>query len=310
MHANKNDKCAETTGGSFQSIRTETLVLSEDGFYRRRHILSSRFLTGVFVVVILVHVAVMTMVQIFSIRYSFKSSAADADGVCMIGWEYVPHYVISFMYTLVVLPFLSYQMRDVNDAYGIRREMFSICILTSFSTMLLILFLYLVKLQLLSAVVSVIYGLTVISPLLDSYSITIFRWPWLFNSKSNLPYTREAMEMLLNDPILFNQFKLFSVTDFTLECVLFYECCHNSLVTGDEEVLKEIYLNFVHPDAKFQINLSEQTRSELDSLVRQNRYERTMYLNAERDIQDLMYVNTFSRYVQHNQDSKLAWEQV
>ncbi|KAK9728609.1 hypothetical protein K7432_000956 [Basidiobolus ranarum] len=333
VHVSKQNtvnQSIETAGGSFEMFnmtgktrnRPDIFSLNEDSFYQKRHILSKRFLAGIFIAVMLAHLLIIVVIQVFSVAYSFKPSVGSESGaICMIGWEYIPHYVISSIYTLIVLPLLIYRMRDVNDAYGIRRELLYTSILMVLSTIILILFLYLPQLHFISTVVSgivwsavpliAIYALMVIRPLVDSYNIVLLkRWSCLFKSKPNLPYTREAMELLLQDPILFNQFKLFSVTDFTLECVLFYECCRNSRFSMDVKELKEIYLNFIHPEAKFQINLSERTKSELEALAHQEKFEPDMYLDASKDIQDLMYVNTFSRYVQHNQNSKAVWEQV
>ncbi|KAK9765404.1 hypothetical protein K7432_006298 [Basidiobolus ranarum] len=311
------------TYASDTSFPSTSFPLEENWYYKHRRILGSNVLGTLMSVVVLIHVIVLMVIQVVSPRFAVVPSIADEE--CMVGWEWIPHRFFVALYTVLIF-FLILLLRSVSDAYGIRRELIIMCSISTFIDIFLIIFFSVPAMQILDPnifslaialiPISIFYYFMVLKPIIESYGFTtIFQTLMCRPPQITLTSSMESFEILLRTPSLFEQFKLFAVKDFTVENVLFYEyCCriHELAVSSSNytEELREMFTIFIAHDSRFMINLNGRTFRKLQQMVLEGRFEENMYDEAQEEVKDLMFRNTYPRYLQTRRNTNVRWDTV
>ncbi|ORX88373.1 hypothetical protein K493DRAFT_306675 [Basidiobolus meristosporus CBS 931.73] len=298
--------------------------LTQNWYYRRRYMLSGQYISTVISIILMFHLGVAFVVQLLSTRFVMNFAAVSED--CMKGWEYYPHDVFACIYILICFPYLVYQLWTVKDAYGIRIELIVTSLVSCVGFCIFLISLNIDKNGTLNQYVpnSLWWGLPlmVTSFFAVTYPlINALRHTFSFSRRTSAEteFSMEAFESLLSNPIYFENFKLFTVSDFTVENVLFYERCRNvTLNTREAELngnrinlvpeLQEIYNTFIKNSAEFQVNLEANTRRALVDKAKKNQFTVDMYDQAAEEIKMLMFRNTYLRYLAHVKTKRVDWE--
>ncbi|KAK9728706.1 hypothetical protein K7432_000852 [Basidiobolus ranarum] len=292
-------------------------ILENDWFYQRRYIATPNYMSTWLLILVMFHGAVSAVVHLYSPKLNQNPTPLTD---CYAGVEYIPRRAFCYFYGVVVIPFLICLMRNVNDAYGIRRELASATVINILGDTLLLVFVSWDKLRdaidpdisgIIWTVVPmvIIYILLVVAPLFESYLIDLrkgkkSRHPIVMGKSIILDRTRDSFEVLLKNSNLLYQFKMFAVADFTVECVLFYEACERLLnMTNSaspemvQEHLREIYEAFIAPHSKFQVNLTDDTIRQIRLVAKADIWEIDMYNVAITEVKELMFRNTYPRFL-------------
>ncbi|ORX69329.1 regulator of G protein signaling superfamily [Basidiobolus meristosporus CBS 931.73] len=310
------------TYASDTSFPSTTFPLEENWYYKHRRILGSNVMGTLIGIIILVHIIILMVVQVVSPRFSVIPMA-NKD--CMVGWEWIPHRFFVAFYTVLII-LLILMLRTVSDAYGIRRELIIMCSISTTIDIFLIIFFSVPAMQAVDPEIfslaialfpiAVFYYYMVLNPTLETFGFTsVFQALGCRSPQLILTSSMESFEILLRTPSLFEQFKLFAVKDFTVENVLFYEhCCRiHELASNSSsfvEELQEMYSTFIANDSRFMVNLNGTTLRKLKRMFAEGRFEENMYDDAQREVKDLMFRNTYPRYLQTRRNNNLRWDTV
>ncbi|KAK9759360.1 Regulator of G-protein signaling 20, partial [Basidiobolus ranarum] len=142
-----------------------------------------------------------------------------------------------------------------------------------------------------------------------------------FNSHP-LTATKLSFEKVVESYNLWEQFKLFAVQDFTVENVLFYERCRKlkfDWITEDgtepeissmEMEIQDVYNTFVAPNARFMVNLNGKTRRLIQDSLKRREFSVDIFERALEEVGELMFRNTYPRFLQSRRNTHLKWEEV
>ncbi|ORX96394.1 hypothetical protein K493DRAFT_371011 [Basidiobolus meristosporus CBS 931.73] len=301
--------------------------LENDWYYQRRYIATPNYMTTWLLIFLLLHSAVTAIVHLFSVRLN-QSPAPTTD--CYDGVDYIPRRAFCVLYGMIIIPLLVYLMRNVQDAYGIRSELATATLVNVLCDIILLVFTSWGKLRnaidpdvsgLIWTIVPmvIIHILLVVAPLVESHLIDLRKGkplshPIMRGRSIVLDNTRESFESMLQNPSLMEQFKMYSVSDFTVECVLFYEACaktknqENSSPEALQEQFKEIYNTFIAPNSRFQVNLTDDTIRQIRILAKSDRWDGTMYQPAILEVKELMFRNTYPRFLVRYRRGDSHWD--
>ncbi|KAK9685363.1 hypothetical protein K7432_015524 [Basidiobolus ranarum] len=295
--------------------------LANNWYYRNRRLFSVAFYAQICCAIVFIHIVVLTIIQCNTTSFSIHPVMVRSN--CSVGWEWLPHRLYIVVYAIVVNPFILLRLRGIHDAYGIREELMVLTITNSvFDLVFLILFALnafggidpdFYGLLFVVVPISLIHCFLIIRPLCESYGIHFSRFGIKRNSIYKvLKFTPECFEKILKDPLLLEQFKSFAAKDFTVENVLFYERCQaisqNEVDPAKLEFeLRETYTTFIEPNAELLVNLDSNTASKIKADVSVEKFYPSMYDEAQTEIKDLMFRNTFPRFLEYMTHNKSHW---
>ncbi|KAK9759433.1 hypothetical protein K7432_017624 [Basidiobolus ranarum] len=243
---------------------------------------------------------------------------------CVIDWEMIP--VVSFhgAYVLLMFPGLVWLVWKVEDAHWIKRELMLVLTVETINFT-----------GRLVAVVTRMIGSTfpvapttwfTVATLVVVHIITIV-FPLIDGWQENHPGTQTnhtAFQIILDDPYMFQSFKLFSVKDFSVENVLFYEAYkrlsrnvkirHRDTKTsliGDSYLVEEIlqiYSTFIRTKSSFELNISGRSRREMDCTIEGGPpYSLKTLDNIKEEVFINMYHHTYPRFVRATNTSSRTY---
>jgi len=115
--------------------------------------------------------------------------------------------------------------------------------------------------------------------------------------------SQRLFEAVLQDPLLFEQFRKFTVADFSVENALFYEFSTRLMLhpypNGSPELCAfelEIFNLFISEKADFPLNLTAKTLSNIREKVQKEEFDITLYDVARREVIAMMYTDTWVRF--------------
>jgi hypothetical protein len=269
-------------------------------FHRYRTLLTERAIV-VFSVAAVVFMAVLACSVYLSDTTLKNTYAPDC-----AGWPYYPFYVFTGI-NLFMLLGLAVVIRTCKDAYGIRTELYVTVVVTSIS-LLLVMTMDDTNVHqwfgdwYASSWIWLLVGLAIS----DLYSHV---YPLIRIVRGCAHTDLEAAEFstMLSTPDLFEEFKAFSVTDFTIELVLFHEhyvhFCHTFTMTKDGmsrssiRLLRDMYHTFIKPGAIMELGVDgiHQVRKRYQS----HNLDKDMFNQVEIQVLALLKWNTFPRFIQH-----------
>ncbi|KAI9597480.1 hypothetical protein BDF19DRAFT_435223 [Syncephalis fuscata] len=174
-------------------------------------------------------VSILLIIHIYSSENSF-TKMDTGDNKCITGWERYLLYVIISVYTVVAQPATLYLARNIRDNFSIWFE----CLITAILTFILY-SAYLVLLFIPSYVSVHFMAYLFVAQVVMTQAVSIFRpalneWQQRGRVKrlqdvNNGSISRTSFRSMIDDTFLFNQFKEFTLRDFSIENVLFIEAC-------------------------------------------------------------------------------------
>jgi len=202
--------------------------------------------------------------------------------------------------------------RDVQDSYGIRMEFLLTYIIANAVLIAYVVYVYWQQPTNFPGELVLAFGFML------THCVSLF-YPLLSNAfyrTKALLYHRDMekghvkekgnqrlFEAVLQDPLLFEQFRKFTVNDFSVENALFYEfttrlmlhpCPDGSPELRDFEL--QIFNLFIAERADFPLNLTAKTVSNIREKVRQESFDITLYDVARREVIAMMYADTWVRF--------------
>ncbi|ORX89474.1 regulator of G protein signaling superfamily [Basidiobolus meristosporus CBS 931.73] len=235
---------------------------------------------------------------------------------CINGWYWSPVLGIFILYTLGLLPVMLYYLRGVRDAYDIKVEvLWDICI-GAVSTIACLLstelnhnetLLRLFPNQMWNALMCMsMYCIAVAIPFCEKRRFLA--------SYPTRDGAQPLFEDILKDSSLFQEFHAFSVRDFSVENPLFYRRvnqwihdmkdlesseCTPLMRTKLHKEAYEIFQTFIARNADFEINIRGETYQRISHDLTQEKVESTLFDRALSEVTDMMFQQTFPRFLHH-----------
>ncbi|KAK9762849.1 hypothetical protein K7432_011008 [Basidiobolus ranarum] len=315
-----------------------TLPLEQSWFHKHRHMLSNNFLNTSIGIALAFHVMVLIVLQAFSENIAIIPQVAMHN--CFAGWEWIPHQIFVVCYNVILFVFVI-MLRNVSDAYGIRGELLYMSIVNMFFDILFIIYYHVpvfrtfdphdYAVNLAFVPLLTFHYHMIVRPVMATLgyaglSSFIFRRNRVISDSSINSYpltaTKVSFEQVMESSTLWEQFKLFAVQDFTVENVLFFERCRKlkydwmtedetqSKVDNMEIEIQDVYNTFIAPNARFMVNLNGKTRRLILECLKQRNFSVDIFERALDEVAELMFRNTYPRFLQSRRNTYLKWEDV
>ncbi|ORX91335.1 hypothetical protein K493DRAFT_317346 [Basidiobolus meristosporus CBS 931.73] len=315
-----------------------SVPLEHSWFHKHRYILSPNYLNTVIGIILTFHAMILIVLQVFSPKVAILPTVAMEN--CFVGWEWIPHQMFIVLYNLILF-ILVILLRDVADAYGIRAELLYMSIVNMIFDIFFIMFFHIPVFRELDPHDYVVNLMFV--PLLNFHYHMIIRpvlasrgYPSMSNMllrqnrnsaefgfhAHSLTASKLSFDQMVESYALWEQFKLFAVQDFTVENVLFFERCRklkqmwaaeNATPPETSTLEKEIhdlYNTFIAPNARFVVNLNGKTRRLIQEALKKREYKMEIFERALEEVGELMFRNTYPRFLQSRRNLHLKWEDV
>ncbi|KAI9143699.1 RGS domain-containing protein [Paraphysoderma sedebokerense] len=223
------------------------------------------------------------------------------------GLDFLPLYIFVGLYFLLIPCFL-YLIKNVKDSYYIKLE-FQLTL----STFFILFCLYLVDrfgfgktltpagdLVWLFSVVVICHTISVTAPVLG---VDIMK---LRPTKESVNNTLDNFNKILMDRRLFAQFKKSLAEDFSIENGLFFEDLlalendenkrKNSPKLYEKSIIA-IYQSYIKSGANNEINIPAPTRKKIIQEINAKNFELEIYEQAKKEVCQMMYQNSFPRFL-------------
>ncbi|ORX90445.1 regulator of G protein signaling superfamily [Basidiobolus meristosporus CBS 931.73] len=234
---------------------------------------------------------------------------------CPLGWEFYPFMGSLAIYLFLGVPVLLYWFWGIDDVYGIRKELLAVAITSMIGFFLYLIFMFLPSLRTVEKTFAAYVWGAITLVLIHTFFVIypIYELRKSRQVRANAKNT-QVFDKVLSDPVLFEDFKAFTIKDFSVENPLFYERCRKlresvthiprfsakvSLSNKQRIELRSMYDTFINPKSEFQVNLSSATIEELTKRFDSGELALNMFSRAEWEIHLLMYQNTFPRYLKY-----------
>ncbi|KAK9729399.1 Regulator of G-protein signaling 11 [Basidiobolus ranarum] len=226
----------------------------------------------------------------------------DSSSDCFEHVVFLPLKIICCTYALVIGSFCLYMLHGVQDAFGIRRELLYIVM-----TIMIVLGIFFVYSfvdvfkpyhSVFATSYFLVFGLMVIQviminiPLIKVYRNTRNQW--------SLEKGQMGFYEVVHDPLLFEQFKDFTVKEFSIENPLFFERCQRAKKLSKsllkDEVLA-IYDTFIVPGAALQVNLCNTVVKQITLRILDEDIDGSIFDAAIIEVTEIMVRHTFPRFL-------------
>ncbi|ORX81184.1 regulator of G protein signaling superfamily [Basidiobolus meristosporus CBS 931.73] len=285
------------------------LVLDENWYAQHREKFTTKYIAKLIGACVAFQTVLTLIIQVFTIK--FQITPKIATGGCLVGWEFIPVWLTSAFYVFLLCPLFITWIRGVNDAYGIRRELIADFTLGVLAFLLYIIFASFPQMKNIRLIFPAAHWSVVALVFSHIFSIVA---PTIEALKGG-PKTRKSTSLasfdsMVEDPRQFEVFKRFTLRDFSVENVLFYERViqlklkyqdlpynpKGSLSTEVVYELTNIYNTFITTGSEFELNLEAATISRL-----KERFQKELRLDvfdqALMEVRNLMYRYTYPRFV-------------
>lgn len=279
-------------------------------YLKNRRRLSDKLLIYYISVVLIAFSLILVSVQLISPELKNVSASAH----CALTWENIPALALIVVTLCINVPLLFSNISDINDTYGIKYELCAVYTLGTLgiSSHLLYQFfnqgkrvpfpLYFVLIFLLV----VVHSLMVLRPIWwyvkEQWIIRNFLKENNDLEADSASQMREIYGLILSDNILFEDFKEYTIKDFSVENALFYEIATRLAQNPPSdasyliEQQKAIYDLFISPTADIPLNVTSQSVQKIRCQVAKNEFKEDMFNDVLREVMDLMYTDTFLRF--------------
>jgi len=293
----------------------EANLVQEDArvwFHRHRNLLTNRAI--LFFVLLMAQITALGAIIIIFNDQDLSPWSKNAYACDIHSWAFYPFYAMTAV-NLFLLAVLAVMVRDCNDAYGIRTELYLIIILGVWSFIIF----FALNVPEWQAIMGYYFepGLAVFVGMWLSNlimvllpSIRALRQP----NRSAIVETgdKQAFMKLLNTPELLEEYKTFSVREFSVENILFHEHWMHfratlppNLAPGEalphrsSKHIRTIYNTFLAPNAHMELNLTSETIKNVRRRFKQGMLNDEHCLDeVEKEIVELMLYSTFPRFLQ------------
>ncbi|KAI9143700.1 RGS domain-containing protein [Paraphysoderma sedebokerense] len=261
---------------------------------------------------------VSTVILLIVLGYS---GCYEVDGLCKNEYvrnrtlDYLPLYIFVGVYFLLIPCFL-YLIKNVQDSYFIKLE-FQLTLSTFFTLFCIYLFdRFVFKSKLtpvgdqmwLFSVVVLCHTISVTAP---AVGVILLK---LRPAKDSINNTLDNFNRILMDRRLFEQFKKSLAEDFCIENGLFFE--NLQALENDENKRKNspkqyessiiaLYQEYIRPGANYELNIPASTRKRITQEIQSKNYQVEIYEQAKKEVSQMMYLNSFPRFLAKLKGSSL-----
>jgi len=230
---------------------------------------------------------------------------------CGALWEIIPTLATATL-SLLTVPIIFLIYRDVQDSYGIRMEFLLTYVIANGVLIAYVIYVYWQQSTNFPGELVLAFGFMLIHcvsffyPLLSNafYRAKAYmRHQDMEKGHAKEKGSQRLFDAVLQDPLLFEQFRKFTVKDFSVENALFYEFSTRLILhpypDGSPELRDfelEIFNLFISEKADFPLNLTAKTLSNIREKVRQEAFDITLYDIARREVIAMMYTDTWVRF--------------
>jgi len=122
--------------------------------------------------------------------------------------------------------------------------------------------------------------------------------------------TRKAFDMALSDPLLFQDLKAFTASDFSIENALFVEHLQKlrrsppSNLEALQKHYKQIFLLFLSSSAELQLNIPATSRERVKQQLDIFPPNDTLFDEVLAEVKQLMFLDTYPRFIRAGGDSR------
>ncbi|ORX96773.1 hypothetical protein K493DRAFT_370509 [Basidiobolus meristosporus CBS 931.73] len=280
------------------TICREERVLNQIQLFRYQIRLPSKWITYGLGAAITMQVAI-TLIMTLTHKEIHDIGSSEE---CFNHVTFLPLKIICSIYAAVIGFFCLYMLHGVHDAFGIRKELVYIIITIVVLLGAFVVYNFVGVFKPYHSVFAssylLILGLMIIQiiminiPLLKVYRNTRNQW--------NLEKGQIGFNEVVEDPLLFEQFKDFTVKEFSIENPLFFERCQRmkklpTALIRDEALA--IYDTFIVPGAALQVNLCNAVVKEITFKIVDNQIDDTVFDPAIREVAEIMMRHTFPRFL-------------
>ncbi|KAJ6246545.1 regulator of g protein signaling [Anaeramoeba flamelloides] len=279
----------------------------ERNFYKKRAKYSNKIQSVVLAVIYIILALVVVLLLVFGDVKQDDQCNLDSNLVVSVS------YSLGIFFT-VILIIKCIQIRKINDVFKMRNEIYQFLALSILSYIIM----------------SIIYGTDsfslqysfyVLGGICILYTIA-FGYPLYLSyqkkfsianiEKNNSNKEKNSYQKfidLIKNPEKVKYFIEFSKMDFSVENILFYRSvkAYQSLnIKYDRKRLcKKIIDNFIKNCSKLEINIASDVRKNILETTNMKRPQRDCFDQALQDIIELMYINSYPSFLQHNLYSEM-----
>lgn len=281
----------------------------------------SKYSTTLFICALCgIHIAITSVLQAVSKSFSI-SPMKFTD--CKGREEMYPLYLSFALYGILGCPLILYRLNNVVDAYGIKSDIVK-SILVGFPCYALFLlwkhasFMEMPRVYMPSTFI-ILWGL--IAYHTSSVTFPVFRtfWHKRKGDPSSPFHPPLSLKDALNDQTLLTKFRKFTVTEFAVENLLFYETCtefksfhkrqlgsSNASVELFKQNIEAIYDQFIKPGSAYEVNIMEVSRKNIEEQMLLPQPSLDIFEAAKDEIYYLMLSWSFPRFLKTlKQDEEL-----
>lgn len=269
--------------------------------------------------VLLFHLTVTFAIQCYTKAYAVLPQPRC--GRCDGDWELYFNYFSFAAYIFVLSPALLYELRHVEDAFGIKNDLIYSIALASPMYLLMVLWKNATFLSYYKNIVSCTFlamvgssffhwGI-VMKPLIKSFRLRTLRRTALVQTAAGrakaVSYASITFADVLNDSVLLAKFRKYTIKEFSIENIFFYEAiqefkylCINYKEHGFsiESSACNIYRWFFVRGCRYELNLTDGVRQRVADDVQQFRFNASMFNDAQAEIYRLMESCSFVKFMQ------------
>ncbi|RKP13034.1 hypothetical protein BJ684DRAFT_20452 [Piptocephalis cylindrospora] len=272
---------------------------------------------------VLVLLAIIT-----GIHGGYPSDTPYALGQCMVDWPNWPIFVLDVGLKSLLYPLIFFYLREVNDAYGIRREFE---VFGSLNAIAVVLYFVTIWIPALNQATRTSLFLVAVVVFVANNVYTTYILPLRDVLKSRRhsrsgKMTMQSLRKLLDTPEGFSSFLHYSVRDFSVENPLFYRRYHQIAdrvaqsrkmirASMDSEVLAGkvehsetlhnelgqelwgVYTNFLRVGAHYELNVPREKVGRVERELRARDYRLEILDDILHDVCLVMFQHTYPRFL-------------
>ena len=263
---------------------------------------SSEYSTFIFIAVLAaLHLLITTIFQ-----FSTQAYEIGKFGGCKGTIEMYVLYGSVTIYGLIGCPIMLYRLKDVKDVYGIKSDIVTSVIVGMPCYLVFLGWKYIPFFKPIQeyfpSTMIIVLGLlsyhtfTIVLPIVRTFS----KSKGLSRQTPNIPFSD-----ILTDQTLLTKFRRYTLEEFTVENLLFYETCREFKEVHSSELHNvdmnihalRIFAKFVKSGTMYQVNLLESTRKEIENQIRARQVTCNIFDQAMEEIYYLMHSWSYPRFL-------------
>ncbi|KAI9229265.1 MAG: hypothetical protein DHS80DRAFT_22533 [Piptocephalis tieghemiana] len=288
-----------------------------------------------FICLSVIFAAMVILAILTGVRGSYPPDTPYALGQCLTDWPNWPIYILDLSLKSLLYPLVFFYLREVNDAYGIRREFQVFSVLNSVAAVLFFVIIWVPSIH--QTVRTTIFLVTVVvfvaNNVYTTYYLPLRDILRSRHRSRSRKMTMQSLRKLLDTPEGFSSFLHYSVRDFSVENPLFYRRYHQIAervaqnrkmirASMDSEVLAGkvehsetfhnelgqelwgVYTNFLRVGAHYELNVPREKVRRVERELRARDYRIEILDDILHDVCLVMFQHTYPRFMERQGTKK------